>query len=75
MRGYGEAAGIPPDKRHFHVLRHSIAVHLLDAGADIMFVRDLLGHKNIQNTMVYARLTSARRDEIHREILTSPRIV
>jgi len=75
MRKYAEAAGIPRDKRHFHVLRHSIAVHLLDAGADVMFVRDLLGHKNIQNTMVYARLTSARRDEIHREILTSPRIV
>jgi len=75
IKKYCEEADIPKEKAHFHSLRHSIAVHLLDAGADIMFVRTLLGHRNIQNTMIYAQITSARRDEIHREILGSNRIV
>ncbi len=34
-------------KRKFHALTHSIATHLLDAGADIAFVKDWLGHANI----------------------------
>lgn len=75
MKRYCEMAGIPREKAHFHSLRHSIAVHMLDAGADVIFVKDLLGHKNIQNTLVYSRLTSKRRDEIHRMLLESPRIV
>jgi len=40
MQKYAEEAGIPKEKRHFHVFKHSIATHLLDAGADIMFVKD-----------------------------------
>jgi type 1 fimbriae regulatory protein FimB len=55
MKKYGEAAGLPPSKRHFHCLKHSIATHLLEAGADLRFVQDWLGHANIQNTVVYAQ--------------------
>jgi site-specific recombinase XerD len=62
MRKYGPLAKLPPEKQHFHVLRHSIATHLLDAGADVLFVKDWLGHSNIQNTMIYTHLTTATRE-------------
>ena len=75
MKKYGEKAEIPQEKRHFHVLKHSIATHLLDAGADIMFVKDWLGHKNIRNTIVYSQLTSRTRDEQARKIFASPKII
>lgn len=72
---YGQKAGIPQDKRHFHVLRHSIATHLLDAGADIRFVQDWLGHQNIQNTIVYAQITNPARDKQAIKLFASPMIV
>ncbi len=62
MKRYGEAADLPPAKRHFHCLKHSIATHLLEAGADLRFVQDWLGHSNIQNTVVYTYLTARGRD-------------
>jgi len=63
MKQYGQVAKLPPEKLHFHVLKHSIATHLLDAGADLRFVQDWLGHSNIQNTVIYAYLSSATRTE------------
>ena len=72
---YGEAAGIPVEKRKFHCLKHSIATHLLDAGADLAFVKDWLGHANIRNTTIYARLTTATLDAQARVIFASHRVV
>jgi Phage integrase family len=43
MQTYGAVAGLPMEKRKFHCLKHSIATHLLDAGADLAFVKDWLG--------------------------------
>ena len=63
MKKYGALAGLSTEKRHFHVLKKSIATHVLDAGADIMFVKDWLGHKSIQNTLVYAHYRNKLRDE------------
>jgi integrase len=56
MQTYGALAGLPIEKRKFHCLKHSIATHLLDAGADLAFVKDWLGRANIQN------ITSPHRD-------------
>ncbi len=75
MKRYGEEAAIPKDKRHFHVLKHSIVTHLLDAGADIRFVQDWLGHSNIQNTVIYAALVSTSREAKARQyFLKLPRL-
>jgi site-specific recombinase XerD len=75
MQTYAGAAGLHEDKQHFHILKHSIATHLLDAGADLSFVKDWLGHANIQNTTIYARLTSTTRDAKARQLFASHRVV
>jgi integrase len=67
IKDYGEKAKLPDDKRHFHVLKHSIATHLLDTGADIRFVQDWLGHANIQNTIIYAQISVGSRQQKARE--------
>jgi type 1 fimbriae regulatory protein FimB len=75
IQHYGAAAGLPAEKRTFHILKHSIATHLLDAGADLAFVRDWLGHANIQNTLVYARVTTVKREAEARRLFASPWLV
>ena len=75
MKRYGKKAGLPSEKCHFHVLKHSIATHLLDAGADIRFVQDWIGHKNIQNTVIYAHLSHQAQDEQARKLFASPMVV
>ncbi len=67
MQKYGEMAGLAPEKRHPHILKHSRATHLLDKGLDIVDVQDWLGHKDIRNTMVYAQVTSKRRREAEKK--------
>jgi len=52
MQHYGELAGIPKEKRRFHALRHASPSIFSTPAADVVFVRDRLGHANIQNTMV-----------------------
>jgi site-specific recombinase XerD len=75
VQTYAAAAGLPEDKQQFHILKHSIATHLLDAGADLSFVKDWLGHANIQNTTIYARPTSTTRDAKARQLFASHRVV
>jgi site-specific recombinase XerD len=75
IKHYGERADIPESRRHFHALKHSIATHLLDAGADLRFVQDWIGHASIGNTVIYAQLTSRRRDAEARQVFTSPYVV
>ena len=69
----------PPDSREIVATlaldRPPNATHLLDAGADLAFVKDWLGHANIQNTTIYARLTTATLDAQARTIFASHRVV
>jgi len=75
MKTYGRAAEIPESKRHFHVLKHSLGVHVQEGGADLALTQDLLGHKSIKNTRVYAQYSSPRRDQLHRLLLDRNSIV
>jgi integrase/recombinase XerD len=59
VRRRGEAVGLA-DRLHPHVLRHSCATHLLDHGADIRAVQELLGHASIATTQVYTHVAPSR---------------
>ncbi|MXZ89602.1 MAG: tyrosine recombinase XerC [Dehalococcoidia bacterium] len=63
VRRYALAAGIP-EEVHPHLLRHSFATHLLDGGADIRIVQDLLGHTSANTTQIYTHVSRARQAEV-----------
>lgn len=63
MKQYCKAAGIAQQKAHMHALKHSCGTHLSARETDIVAIQDHLGHANIQNTMIYVRIASKRRDE------------
>jgi len=55
--------GLIPDKISCHSLRHSKAMHLLQSGVNLVYIRDLLGHVSTQTTEVYARADSKQKRE------------
>lgn len=65
---YAKAAGWPREKAHWHTLRHSCAMWLLEAGRGLEEVQDWLGHRNIQNTLIYAQLSGKRRQRVVDEL-------
>ncbi|HZT44542.1 MAG TPA: tyrosine recombinase [Gaiellaceae bacterium] len=63
LRRLAAKAGLEPDRVHPHLLRHSFATHLLEGGADLRSVQEMLGHADLATTEVYLHVTDRlRRD-------------